>query len=47
MQLAWFQRVTLSAGQQITLNFRIEPQTMAVWVKGQGWVIKTGQFTPV
>ncbi|KAK7108561.1 hypothetical protein V1264_016284 [Littorina saxatilis] len=41
MQLGWFQRVTVGAGQHIRLSFEVEAKTMALWVDG-GWQVKPG-----
>lgn len=43
IQLVGFQRVTVPPGST-TVNFRIEPQSMAVWITGQGWVIEPGNM---
>ncbi|KAK7108548.1 uncharacterized protein [Littorina saxatilis] len=41
IQLAGFQRVTLSSGQMTVLSFEVEARTMAVWIN-DGWFVKPG-----
>ena len=42
IQLAWFQRVTVSAGQQLEVRFEIEAKIMALWID-DGWFVKPGE----
>ncbi|XP_070191062.1 uncharacterized protein [Littorina saxatilis] len=41
LQLAWFDRVTVAAGQEIQLSFTIDAKVMALWIN-DGWYVKPG-----
>ncbi|KAK7108546.1 uncharacterized protein [Littorina saxatilis] len=41
IQLAWFSRVTVMAGQQLQIPFEVDPKIMALWMN-DGWFIKPG-----
>ncbi|XP_070191071.1 uncharacterized protein [Littorina saxatilis] len=41
IQLAWFNRVTIAAGQKSQLSFEVEARTMALWIN-DGWFVKPG-----
>lgn len=42
LQLAWFDRVTVAAGQEIQLSFTIDAKVMALWIN-DGWYVKPGE----
>ncbi|XP_070188990.1 uncharacterized protein [Littorina saxatilis] len=43
LQLAWFDRVCVAAGQRLIVSFNIEPRIMALWVNN-GWFVKPGMM---
>lgn len=42
LQLAWFDRVAIPAGHDMTLTFTVDPQSMAIWMETTGWTIYSG-----
>ncbi|XP_067673894.1 uncharacterized protein [Haliotis asinina] len=44
LQLAWFDRVTIPANRNVTVNFTVSAESMAVWVDNKGWEVDQGEM---